>query len=121
MEGLRQNIDRLRATMYHNIISGADVCFATCLGFGGKVTSTIDFPLVLVDEATQCDLPESLLPLLKNARQVCLVGDHKQLEPVTCEEARKAKLNVSMFEYLINSKGKIECFESMIIEVIVEY
>jgi len=42
---------------------------------------------VLIDEATQAIEPEALLPMLKGAKQVILVGDHRQLGPViVCRE-----------------------------------
>jgi regulator of nonsense transcripts 1 len=57
---------------------------------------------VLIDEATQATEPECLLPILKGAKQVILVGDHCQLGPVImCKKAAKAGLNQSLFERLV--------------------
>ena len=44
--------------------------------------------------------PESLVPITcSGARQVVLIGDHKQLQPVIQDHVAKALgLNVSMFE-----------------------
>jgi regulator of nonsense transcripts 1 len=35
------------------------------------------FLYVLIDEATQAIEPECLLPMLKGAKQIILVGDHR--------------------------------------------
>lgn len=112
---LAPHVTILRKTMYHDIVSRADICFSTCLGFGSRITSTVDFPIVLVDEATQCDLPQSLIPLLKDCRQLCLVGDHKQLEPVACNEVVKAGYNVSMFEYHIKGESTYNLVKSALV------
>ena len=61
------------------------------------------FLRVLIDEATQATEPECLLPILKGAKQVILVGDHRQLGPVImCKNAAKAGLDQSLFERLVH-------------------
>ena len=47
-----------------------------------------------------CLEPESLVPITSSgARQVVLIGDHKQLQPVIQDHVAKSLgLNVSMFE-----------------------
>ena len=37
---------------------------------------------VLIDEGTQATEPECLIPIMKGAKQLILVGDHCQLGPV---------------------------------------
>jgi len=55
-----------------------------------------------VDEATQACEPECLIPIVKGAQQVVLVGDHCQLGPVVlCKQAARAGLSVSLYERLI--------------------
>jgi regulator of nonsense transcripts 1 len=62
----------------------------------------LTFNHVLIDEATQAIEPECLLPMLKSAKQVILVGDHLQLGPVViCREAARAGLNKCLFERLV--------------------
>ncbi len=57
----------------------------------------------MIDEATQAIEPECLLPMLNGAKQVILVGDHRQLGPViTCRQTAKAGLNKSLFERLVS-------------------
>jgi regulator of nonsense transcripts 1 len=56
---------------------------------------------VLIDEATQATEPETLIPILRGAKHVILVGDHCQLGPVImCKKAAKSGLNQSLFERL---------------------
>ena len=47
-----------------------------------------------------CMEPESLVPITgSRARQIVLIGDHKQLQPVVQDHVAKSLgLNVSMFE-----------------------
>ena len=72
-----------------------------------KRLNNIRFPIVLVDEATQACESECLLPLLRGAKHVILVGDHCQLGPVVlCKNAAKAGLKISLFERLVRLKIK---------------
>lgn len=62
------------------------------------------FPIVVLDEGSQCSEPEALIPLVKGSQQIVLVGDHHQLPPV-CQstEAARQGLATSLFERLINA------------------
>ena len=55
---------------------------------------------LIIDECAMCKEAESLIPIVSSsARQVVLVGDHKQLQPVIQEKsARKCGLGRSLFE-----------------------
>lgn len=58
---------------------------------------------MLIDESTQASEPECLIPIVKGAKQVILVGDHQQLGPVILErKAADAGLKQSLFERLIS-------------------
>ena len=47
--------------------------------------------------------PEALVPIMKGARQLVLVGDHKQLPPVVqSEEAKAGGLQLSLFQRLLD-------------------
>lgn len=54
----------------------------------------------IVDEAGMCMEPETLIPIAwSKAKQVVLIGDHKQLQPIVKNKvARSSGLNVSLFE-----------------------
>ena len=55
---------------------------------------------VIIDECGMCTEPESIATIIATrAKQVVLIGDHKQLQPiVVCPEARRLGLQKSLFE-----------------------
>ncbi|QLG72644.1 hypothetical protein HG535_0D03520 [Zygotorulaspora mrakii] len=84
------------------ILKKADVVCCTCVGAGDKRLDT-KFSTVLIDESTQASEPECLIPIVKGAKQIILVGDHQQLGPVILErKAGDAGLNQSLFERFIS-------------------
>lgn len=84
------------------ILKKADVVCCTCVGAGDKRLDT-KFRTVLIDESTQASEPECLIPIVKGAKQVILVGDHQQLGPVILDrKAADAGLKQSLFERLIS-------------------
>ena len=84
------------------ILRGADVICTTCVAAFDRRIRNIRFRQVLIDEATQATEPETLIPILKGAKHIILVGDHCQLGPVImCKKAAKAGLNQSLFERLV--------------------
>ncbi|GAA5870085.1 hypothetical protein JCM3774_004353, partial [Rhodotorula dairenensis] len=91
--------------LYSSLLATADVFCATAVGSGAsKVLNMVDFPIVLLDEAAMCTEPVSLIPLMKGAQHATLIGDHKQLPAVvTSKEARKERLQTSLFERLLQS------------------
>ena len=54
----------------------------------------------IVDECGMCIEAETLCAMLgSDAKQVVLIGDHKQLQPIIkCEQAKDLGLGISMFE-----------------------
>jgi len=84
------------------ILRNADVICTTCVSAFDQRLKGMKFKQVLIDEATQATEPETLIPILKGAKHIILVGDHCQLGPVImCKKAAKAGLNQSLFERLI--------------------
>ncbi|GEQ66483.1 hypothetical protein JCM33374_g146 [Metschnikowia sp. JCM 33374] len=84
-----------------DVLKDADVVCSTCIGaMDNRLFGT--FSTVLIDESTQaCEL-EALIPVVKGAKQLILVGDHHQLGPVIIDKrASKAGLSQSLFERLI--------------------
>ena len=60
-----------------------------------------NFPIVLIDEATQALEPDCLLPLYHKAQMVVMIGDEKQLGPtVQSNDAEILGLGISLFERL---------------------
>lgn len=86
----------------YSILNKADIICTTCITSFDKRLRNFTFETVLIDEATQACEPESILPLLKGANHVILVGDHCQLGPVIMhKQTVMAGLNMSLFERLI--------------------
>lgn len=84
------------------ILLSADVICTTCVGAMDKRLKRFQFRQVLVDEATQATEPECLVPLVRGAKQIVLVGDHCQLGPIiVCKKAANAGLGKSLFERLV--------------------
>ncbi|KAL3148087.1 hypothetical protein ABBQ38_15521 [Trebouxia sp. C0009 RCD-2024] len=97
---------RMRATSLEDqaadeILAGAQVVAATCVGAGDSRLAGRTFRLCALDEASQATEPASLIPLLCNCEAAVLVGDPCQLPPtVVSLRAGEAGLGVSMMERL---------------------
>jgi regulator of nonsense transcripts 1 len=97
-----KQLKELKEQAEDEIIKGADVICTTCVAAFDRRIRNVKFRQVLIDEATQATEPEALIPILKGAKHVILVGDHCQLGPVImCKKAAKAGLNQSLFERLV--------------------
>ncbi|KAG8347668.1 putative nonsense mRNA reducing factor 1 [Trypanosoma vivax] len=84
------------------ILNKADVVCCTCIGAGDSRLREMRFKYVLIDEATQGTEPETLIPLVRGAKQVFLVGDHCQLRPVVFSiAAERTGFRRSLFERLL--------------------
>ncbi|XP_062578588.1 helicase with zinc finger domain 2-like isoform X2 [Saccostrea cucullata] len=70
---------------------------------------------VLIDEAGMCTEPECMAVIVATkAKQVVLIGDHKQLQPVViCEEAAELGLRKSLFERYAEMKSSHLTFLSL--------
>ncbi|XP_012282374.1 DNA replication ATP-dependent helicase/nuclease DNA2 isoform X2 [Orussus abietinus] len=79
----------------------------TCFGAYHAMLSKRVFDVCIVDESTQVLLPTVLKPLY-SAKKFVLVGDPKQLPPVTrSTEARKLGLNESLFIRLDSKESTV--------------
>ncbi|KAF9050818.1 P-loop containing nucleoside triphosphate hydrolase protein [Hymenopellis radicata] len=97
----------MRRDMMRDIIDDCDVLCTTCITSAASALGVTDFPVVFLDEASMSTEPASLVPLMKGARHVSLIGDHKQLPPIiTSPEAKALGLGVSLFERLIE-EGRV--------------
>ncbi len=84
------------------LLHAADVICCTCVGAGDRRLRYRKFKQVLIDEVTQASEAEVLIPVVKGAKQLVLVGDHCQLGPVVISKtAAAAGLHQSLFERLI--------------------
>jgi len=94
----------LEQKIVEEVLSGAEVLCSTNIGAGHFTLSSKRFPVVLIDEATQATEPSALVPIVKGARQLILVGDHRQLPPtVTSLNAEKGGLDIPLFERLLKN------------------
>ena len=64
------------------IFANADVFVTTCASADSEFFSECVFDTILIDEATQSNEAETLIPLQYKCKRVILVGDHRQLGPV---------------------------------------
>jgi len=91
----KEDLDALReaSIVGSTVISCLSEAFRTAfMDQEGYLTiSDIPFDVCIVDEASQCPLPFSLIPCLVSKRWV-LVGDHKQLEPLVLEPRARSAL-----------------------------
>lgn len=53
----------------------ARLIFTTCAGAGLGIMRKLDFPIVLIDEASQITEPTALISLVKGCQRAVLVGD----------------------------------------------
>ena len=61
------------------------------------------YDLIIIDESAQLTEPFSLMAISGGSKRVCLLADPLQLRPnVSSQRAAKARLNVSLFERLLN-------------------
>ncbi|KAF5913498.1 hypothetical protein HPG69_017116 [Diceros bicornis minor] len=62
----------------------------------------VRFCSMLTDESTQATEPECMVPVVLGAKQLILMGNHRQLGlMVLCKKAAKAGLSQSLFEHLV--------------------
>jgi hypothetical protein len=100
----RKKIETQKKKRISEIISAHQVICATTLSLADPMFAHLKFPVVVIDEATQCIEPATLIPLLHGSEQAILVGDHFQLPPtVYSEKAGKHGLAKSLFERLVDA------------------
>ena len=94
-----KEVRRIEAQMRDDILDRAQVLCCTCIGSGHQILDGRRFSRVLIDEATQATEPAALVPLVRGARQIVLIGDHCQLPPtVISQRAENGGLSRSLFE-----------------------
>ena len=103
--------------------SGAQVILCTCSVAGSRrmVTACDNVQQCIIDECGMCMELESLVPItFSKAKQVVLIGDHKQLQPVVKDQqALTLGLNVSMFERLSDRAQMLEIQYRMVIKPLI--
>ena len=98
-----KEVRRIERQIRDDILDRAQVLCCTCIGSGHELLDGRRFSRVLIDEATQATEPATLVPLVRGARQVVMVGDHRQLPPtVISRRAEQGGLARSLFERLVD-------------------
>ena len=99
-----REIRELEQRITDEVIDNAEVICTTNIGAGHFTLNNRKFSIVLIDEATQATEPSALVPIVKGARQLILVGDHRQLPPtVTSQRAEEGGLDIPLFERLLSN------------------
>ena len=79
-----------------------DIVLCTCSASSSKrLLHGTNIAQIIIDECAMCMEPEALIPLVNysSAKQVVLIGDHKQLQPIIMNrDAKKLGLDRSLFE-----------------------
>ena len=79
-----------------------DIILCTCAAsVSPRMLRSANIHQIITDECGMCMEPETLIPLqaFKSARQVVLIGDHKQLQPIVMNSVAKGLgLDISLFE-----------------------
>jgi superfamily I DNA and/or RNA helicase len=94
----KQQIREIRKTLSKGIMEECEVVAATTHASISSLLDGIDIDTVIMDEASQVSLINSIIPLVR-ADKFVLVGDDKQLEPID-EKDLPTALNESIFTRL---------------------
>ena len=94
---------QLKTRIERKFIIEADVICCTCSTSADMRFDDIYFPVAIIDESSQANIPLALTPIMKGSKKVIIVGDHKQLGPVVISpDACALGFELSLFERLIN-------------------
>ena len=89
-----------------NILSKCDIFLSTINNAADPRLNEYEFPIVIIDEATQGLEPDCILPLIHKAQMAVLIGDEKQLGPtVVTTSLEPSGIGVSLFERLVCCYG----------------
>jgi regulator of nonsense transcripts 1 len=103
-----EEFKELKRKIELQVLRDADVVLTTCVLSGSKLIKSVNFDRVIIDEAGQASEPETLITIMHGmeSEKIILIGDHHQLRPtITCEDAEKLGLSVSLFERLVALKA----------------
>lgn len=102
--------EEISNNIINDILSSSDVVCATCVGCGNDVfinSKSLQFSLIIIDEASQLIEPALLIPLIYSCSKygrLVLIGDQKQLPPlIMSQEAKKHGLDITLFDRLIDA------------------
>ena len=92
---------QLKTALEKQILQQYDIVVSTCITSYNTLLINEKFPFVVIDEVTQANEVECLIPLTHGAKKVVLIGDEHQLGPVIYNPTvLKRGLKKSLFERL---------------------
>jgi superfamily I DNA and/or RNA helicase len=90
-------------TMLSKGMSKIKVVCTTVIGAHAASIHKLKFNQIIIDEAAQSTEVSNIAALVKNAEQVAIIGDHKQLPPTIGSKLAEANgFSISLFERLLN-------------------
>ncbi|KAI9512406.1 AAA domain-containing protein, partial [Russula earlei] len=93
-----RTLDAVRRKFRMEVLAEADVICSTLSGSGHDILESLEFDMIIIDEAAQAIELSSLIPLKYNVARCVMVGDPQQLPPtVISQEASKYLYNQSLF------------------------
>lgn len=81
-----RSFDTRRRTVRNEILTQADIVCSTLSGAGHDILASLDFDMIIIDEAAQAIELSSLIPLKYRFSRCVMVGDPKQLPPTVLSQ-----------------------------------
>ncbi|KAF9485837.1 hypothetical protein BDN70DRAFT_870734 [Pholiota conissans] len=99
-----RTLDTIRRNTRNQILLQADIICSTLTGAGHESLESLEFSMIIIDEAAQAIELSSLIPLKYGCSRCVMVGDPQQLPPtVISPEATRFGYNQSLFVRLQRS------------------
>lgn len=92
-------ISNQNANPFNDLLQLYPVIASTNYSIDRSIPQDIVFDLVIIDEASQCNIASSL-PAVKRAKRLIIVGDEKQLNPVITVEERTDDRNLAFCDLM---------------------
>ena len=96
-----ESYKKLMEQYQDKILNPCPIILSTINNSADPRISHYNFPIVIIDEATQALEPDILLPLYHQAQMFIMIGDEKQLGPTVISQSGEiAGFGISLFERL---------------------
>jgi senataxin len=80
-KSISRTMDAMRRKARQAVLDGAQIVCSTLSGAGHDILESLDFDLIIIDEAAQAIELSSLIPLRYQCKKCVMVGDPQQLPP----------------------------------------
>lgn len=81
-----RTLDTLRRNTRREILANADIVCSTLSGSGHEILESLEFDMMVIDEAAQAIELSSLIPLKYGCSKCVMVGDPQQLPPTVISQ-----------------------------------